>query len=118
MSPSETSSDHHALSSSLSVASDDTNSSLHYQSNVDVSRIPGLLRVEAGDRAQHKWIDSSLVITNPYHPMGRHRELPTEHESLRRVGSIRAGPALEHVFQHGLVGLGQHPRLLQPLHTQ
>ena len=27
-------------------------------------------------------------------------------------------PALEHVLQHGLVGLGQHPRLLQPLQAQ
>ena len=29
-----------------------------------------------------------------------------------------ASPALEHVLQHGLVGLGQHPRLLQPLQAQ
>ena len=35
-----------------------------------------------------------------------------------RASDIGAGPALEHVLQHGLVGLGQHPRLLQPLHTQ
>ena len=31
---------------------------------------------------------------------------------------VTASPALEHVLQHGLVGLGQHPRLLQPLHAQ
>ena len=31
---------------------------------------------------------------------------------------VAAGPALEHVLQHGVVGRRQHPRSLQPLQAQ
>ena len=52
--------------------------------------------------------------------LGEHLVTPVSKElhSVKILRLVAAGPALEHVLQHGVVGLGQPPRLHQLLQAQ
>ena len=43
---------------------------------------------------------------------------PCGHTAITECAVVASSPVLQHVLQHGLVGLGQHPRFLQPLYAQ